>query len=85
MLVRVVCSYTRHLGYPRSRPLALNQLLAFWRCCNNEAWLQGLVRGRGLARCWGGVNVYLPTCTEKGWLASEFRRAWGMSLGHGQL
>ena len=59
MLVRVVCSFLRHLGYPRSRPLALNQLLVFWRCCNNEAWLQRLVRVRDL----DGVGAEL-TCTS---------------------
>ncbi|CAN0372925.1 unnamed protein product, partial [Discosporangium mesarthrocarpum] len=43
ILVQVVCSCLRHLRYPRSRVLALNLLVAFGRCCNDEARLQRLV------------------------------------------
>eukprot|EP00903_Cladosiphon_okamuranus_P008555 g8210.t1 len=43
ILVQVVCSCLRHLRYPRSRLLALNLLVAFGRCCDDEARLQRLV------------------------------------------
>ncbi|CAN0491274.1 unnamed protein product, partial [Hapterophycus canaliculatus] len=43
ILVQVVCSCLRHLRYPRSRMLALNLLVAFGRCCDDEARLQRLV------------------------------------------
>ncbi|CAN0427709.1 unnamed protein product, partial [Ectocarpus fasciculatus] len=43
ILVQVVCSCLRHLRYPRSRLLGLNLLVAFGRCCDDEARLQRLV------------------------------------------
>ncbi|CAN0451525.1 unnamed protein product, partial [Laminaria digitata] len=43
ILAQVVCSCLRHLRYPRSRLLAMNLLVAFGRCCDDEARLQRLV------------------------------------------
>lgn len=50
ILVQVVCSCLRHLRYPRSRLLALNLLVAFGRCCDDEARLQRLVPVRERSR-----------------------------------
>ncbi|CAM9547301.1 unnamed protein product, partial [Sphacelaria rigidula] len=61
MLVRVVCSCLRNLGYPRSRLLALNMLVACGRCCNDEARRKRLVPVRDLDLCRGEVKANAPT------------------------